>query len=260
MTCIDRYRSDLVANTNRNLGIILNAVDEEAIHRFRVSVKRLTALYRFLGEVNPEIRARQLLRPLRRLSKDIARVRDCHITLNLLTEIGYADRSGGLRDALHARIEIDYRHFAERSRDLGLERVRLPTLGALGFSEAGLLRAKPAVLESLRAQITPGDGGLDAEAWHRRRILLKRYHHSLDAFQHCRGQRADERDIAKMKMLEQLLGDWHDRVVAVEIIESLDPAVDDRSGLVAELNEQAHNLLASARIYLARFVRGLPGE
>ena len=49
MICLERYRSELLSGTNRELRIIIGTADESSIHLFRVSVKRLTALYRFLA-------------------------------------------------------------------------------------------------------------------------------------------------------------------------------------------------------------------
>ena len=251
MTCIDRYRSKLISSANHHRAILFNGIDETAIHRYRVAIKRLTALYRFLEQVNPEARSKPLLRPARRLARQLGPIRDCHIILNLLTELGIAQEDNPLRQALHTRIEAQYQAFRQQNPEPGDTVIRLPTLRALGISQAALLRNKPGVLENLLTQIEPADNGSDEEAWHRRRILLKRYHHSLDAFQFCRGHRADDREIEKMKMLEQLLGDWHDRVVAMDTILSLKIARSNE--VIRTLEAQAENLLGSARIYLVRF-------
>jgi len=261
MTCLDRYRSQLLAATNRNLKIISNSVDESAIHQFRVGVKRLGALYRFLGYVDTEIKPKLLLRPALQLSRSISRVRDVHITLDLLTELedlpqGEVD---ALQLALRAKIELEYRAFRNLAASLGSMQLRLPTLQALALSEATILRHKPAILQQLRERITTPGKPLDVREWHRKRILLKRYHHSLDAFRDCRGHGADEKEILQMKMLEQLLGDWHDRVVAADILQSFDDLQKESAPAVTLLGIQERMLLGSARIYLSRFAHGKPG-
>ena len=63
MNCLDKYRSKLISQINRNLGIILVSPDEEAIHNFRVGMKRLTALYFFLNEVDAGLKTRKVLKP-----------------------------------------------------------------------------------------------------------------------------------------------------------------------------------------------------
>ena len=60
MNCLDQYRSDLLGGTNRESRIIAGTPDESSVHRYRVSVKRLTALYRFLAAVDPRINAKQI--------------------------------------------------------------------------------------------------------------------------------------------------------------------------------------------------------
>lgn len=257
MTCLDRYRSQLLAATNRNLKIISSSPEETAIHRFRVGIKRLSALYRFLGEVDAEIKPKQLLRPARKLSSAISRVRDVHITRNLLTELEdlpATDRDS-LQRALQTKIDDDYDEFLNLRAGRSDTRLRFPTLRALALTETRILQCKPAILQRIRESITASSQRLDAREWHRKRILLKRYHHSLDAFHDCRGHVADDKEILEMKILEQLLGDWHDRVVAVEILQSFSGLENDAAAAVAGLRKQERMLLGSARIYLARFAR-----
>ncbi len=59
---------------------------------------------------------------------------------------------------------------------------------------------------------------MDAKQWHKKRVLLKRYHHQLDAFCLCPDHSSDEAELKQIKIVEQLLGDWHDRVVTAEIL------------------------------------------
>ena len=91
--------------------------------------------------------------------------------------------------------------------------------------------------------------------WHRARILLKRYHHTLDAFCRCPGQRLDTSEIRQIEMLERLLGDWHDRVVAVDILHSFTELNNQATPVIIELDRQEGLLLGSARIYLQKFIR-----
>ena len=255
MICLDQYRSKLLTETNSNLRKIADAVDEESIHRFRVGIKRLTALYRFLQQVDPGIDARQLLRSARKLSRSISKVRDVHITLNLLVELDPLDTEAKqpAQRLLQQRIRRDYLSF-QKLLGSGIQiPLRIPTLRALGLTESIILRRKPEILAQLRSDITADPERHDAEHWHDRRILLKRYHHTLEAFSRCPGHSLDEKEIMKMKMLEQLLGDWHDRVVAVEILQSGEQLQAAAENSIATLKKQERLLLGAARIYLAKF-------
>ncbi len=59
MNCLDKYRSKLIGQLNRDLRVIRISAEEEAVHDFRVGIKRLTALYYFLNEVNPGLKTRK---------------------------------------------------------------------------------------------------------------------------------------------------------------------------------------------------------
>ena len=131
--------------------------------------------------------------------------------------------------------------------------LRLPTVQALGISQNAILRQKPQVLQQLRERITASEKRLDARLWHDKRILLKRYHHTLDAFSECPGHTLDEKELMQMKMLEQLLGDWHDRVIAVEILQSFSEIEAQAAEAIGILGKQERLLLGAARIYLAKF-------
>jgi CHAD domain-containing protein len=91
--------------------------------------------------------------------------------------------------------------------------------------------------------------------WHRARILLKRYHHTLDAFCRGPGQRLDAREIRQIEMRARLLGDWHDRVVAVDILHSSTELDKQATPVIIELDRQEGLLLGSARIYLQSYSR-----
>jgi CHAD domain-containing protein len=256
MNCLDQYRSKLLSGTNRELRIIIGTPDESSIHRFRVSVKRLTALYRFLAAIDPKINAKQILRPARKLSKCISEIRDVHITLNLFAELDGLDTKEvqTLQRALNVRIQQDYQSFRNLAdSDIQIP-LRLPTAHSLGLAESTILRSKPEILRQLRDDFCDGPQRLNARQWHKKRILMKRYHHSLDAFSNCPGHTLDEKELAQMKMLEKLLGDWHDRLVAVEILKSFPNLQAQTTAAIVQLKKQERLLLGACRIYREKFI------
>jgi CHAD domain-containing protein len=256
--CLDQYRGKLLGSTNRELRAIVESPEEGSIHRFRVGVKRLTAFYRLLAAFDPEIDSKQILRPARKLSSSISKVRDIHITLNLFSELEGLDTADVdlLKRALQARCAEEYRAFQQLVAGGVPVPLRMPTVRSLGLTESTVLRHKAEVLQQSKQKIFDDKRRLDARRWHDKRILLKRYHHSLDAFSNCPGHGQDEKELMQMKMLEQLLGDWHDRVIAVDILQSLPRLQARAEGTIAALQRQEHALLASSRIYLARFALG----
>jgi CHAD domain-containing protein len=129
----------------------------------------------------------------------------------------------------------------------------MPTIRSLGLTESAIIRHKPEVLQQLRDGICDGAPRPGPRHWHDRRILLKRYHHTLELFSFCPGYTLDEKELMQIKVLEQLLGDWHDRVVAIEILRSFTGREAQAAAPIAALARQERLLLGSARIYLAKF-------
>ncbi len=255
MNCLDHYRGRLVTSTNKNLRLIHISSEEKAVHDFRVGVKRLTALYLFVHAVKSEIAAKRLLKPYRSLSKSISRIRDAQIALELLADLEGIDSSDRvvLLKALRSRIRKDYRSFQNFAQ--GCTPARLPTIRAMGLSESTILKTKPLVQDNLLKQILTPARRMNAEQWHKLRILLKRYHHTLDAFHFCPGHTLDESELKQMKILEQLLGDWHDRVICIEILQSFAGLEVASTRAIATMNKQERVLLGSAKIYLAKFAK-----
>ena len=257
MNCLDKYRSKLIGQLNRDLRTIRIAPEEEAVHDFRVGIKRLTALYYFLDEVNPELKARQLIKPYRSLAKSIGVIRDGHIAVHLieeLDEISPADKKK-LIGALRAKTRKDYRIVKNSLEVDAHTRVRVPTIRSMAVSERAILRKKPVILKMLLSQIMSTGSRMTADQWHKKRILLKRYHHKLDAFYFCPGHATDEMELKQIKILEQLLGDWHDRVVTAQILQVLKEAGPAAGRAVSAMGKQDRLLLGSARIYLTKFRR-----
>ena len=121
------------------------------------------------------------------------------------------------------------------------------------LSDNGIRRHKPEFLQQLLTGIaTTGNQSTD-DKWHKARILLKRYHHTLDAFIQCPGQGLDVKEMKQIEILERLLGDWHDRVIAIDILRSFKEHEKQTVPVIIELNRQEELLLGSARIYLDRF-------
>ena len=133
MNCLDKYRSKLIGQLNRDLRIIRNTPDEEAVHDFRVGMKRLTALYYFLNDVDPELKTRKLIKPYRSMAKSIGVIRDGHIAVHLieeLDEISLADKKI-LVSALRAKIRNDYRLVKRSLQADAHPRVRVPTIRSM---------------------------------------------------------------------------------------------------------------------------------
>lgn len=259
MQCLEKYRSKLVRDANRQLRVIAEAPDESAVHDFRVNLKRLTALYEFLGGIDDTIPFKRQLKPYRVLFKSLGNIRDAQIAIRLIEDLDAmtGTESGALVEALRTGIDRDYGRYREIIGDHRAPSIRLATIRAGGIKPAAISRYQPVYLESLLEKIFRLDDRTTASGWHRKRILLKRYRHNLDAFSLCSGQAADQRQLRQISMLEQLLGDWHDRVVTAELLQSLPAPAADAFPVVHKLKSQDRVLLGAAKLYLAKFARDL---
>jgi CHAD domain-containing protein len=254
MNCLEKYRSAQVREANRKLRIICESPDESAVHDFRVCIKRLTAFYGFLGQVDENLSSKKLLKPYRVLFKSLGSIRDAHIAIGLIEDLepspGAASKQ--LIGLLKSGIRRDYRRFRGLLGDAGTVSIRLPTPGARGIPSTAISRHKPVYLEQLMSQVLSPEKRTTVDGWHRKRILLKRYRHLVDAFSGCPGQAANEGIMKRVVLLEQLLGDWHDRVICTGILESLPGPEANRKALIAGMKKQAGQLLGTAKIYLPR--------
>ena len=255
MNCLDKYRSKLIGQLNRDLRVIRISAEEEAVHDFRVGIKRLTALYYFLNEVNPGLKTRKLIKPYRSLARSVGALRDGHIAVHLiqeLDEISLVDKKN-LISALRAKTRNDYRSVKRLLQTDAHTQVRVPTIRSMAISERAILREKPVILKVLLSQIMSTGPRMTADQWHKKRILLKRYHHKLDAFQFCPGHTSDESELKQIRILEQLLGDWHDRIITAEILQILKGVETEADRAITVIRKQDKLLLGSARIYLNKF-------
>lgn len=257
MQCLENYRSKLVADTNRQLRILLESPDEAAVHDFRVGIKRLRSFYEFLDQVDDNLSAKKLFRPYRAMFKKLGPVRDAHIAIGLIEDLEPAPnpQSKQLIGSLRSKIRVDYRGFrklAGNDRNLS---IKLPTIRAARIPPAEIARRKPAYLEALLTKILPPEKRMNADEWHQKRILLKSYRYTLEAFNLCPGHIVDERELRRISMLEQLLGDWHDRAVTAELLKSLPGSAGDCGPLIRRLKTQERTLLGATKIYLEKFNR-----
>jgi CHAD domain-containing protein len=255
MNCLDKYRSKLIGELNKDLRIIQEAPEEGPVHDFRVGVKRLTAFYYFLKDIDPGLKAKKILKPYRLLFKSIGHIRDGHIAVHLiqdLDEVNLAE-SKILVDALRSRIKEDYGLFKDQVRLNARVSIRMPSVSAMGISERAILQHKGIILNKILFRILGTEGRMNADKWHNKRVLLKRYHHKLDAFQFCPGHKSDEDELKQIKMLEQLLGDWHDRVITIQLLQSFQGFEAQSGPAIAILKKQDRMLLGSARIYLDKY-------
>ena len=213
----------------------------------------MSAFYYFLQSLNPEIRAKSILKPYRGLFKSIGRVRDLHIAENLILEL---DKPRQDLNKLKSVERSMYREFKKLVNEKIITRIKVPTVRSFGIKDEDILSGKKPYTDNLLSLVGILDKRMTQDAWHKRRITLKKYHHTLDAFQFCPGQAVSEEELKEIRMLEQLLGDWHDRVITVNLLSTF--SLKDEADILHELKRQEKSLLETVRIYHRKFVSNNP--
>ena len=255
MNCLEKYRSKIVKEINQNLRTVLVSPEEEAVHEFRVGIKRLTAFYFFLNTIKPEIQSKQILKPYRALFKSLGNIRDGHIALELINDLNeenLGDRKQ-LINAINASIRKDSLSFKRNFPAAAQSSIRVPSIASTGISERAILAQKQDVLDSLITEVMNIEGRISPKKWHKKRILLKRYNHIIDAFQFCAGHLSDEEEVKQIYILQKLLGDWHDRITTIALLQSFQKNQSQAEPVIATLKRQDSLLLGSAKIYLNKY-------
>jgi CHAD domain-containing protein len=264
---------------------LADPADAEALHDFRVGLRRLRSCLRAYRDCLEESVPKKLARRLRRLARSTGPGRDAEVQIEWLRSrrphLSSYHRAGlawllgrleeRMRDA-YAKLaaEVD-RDFVELEKEL---RARLSVyrtevhldaarpLSTLGETTAGILRRQVAELEDHLAGIADAEDEREA---HQARISAKRVRYLLEPLaEEIPGASSI---VKRFKVLQDLLGDLHDaHVLELEISEALDNAAAKRSRRLLEISladEPDDKLLRAERrrpyesglIVLARFNR-----
>ena len=250
MNCLEVYRRKLVRGINIEFRRILKEPAEDPVHDFRVGVKRLTAFYYFLQAVDPGIKAKKILKRYRELFKAIGRVRDLHIAEDILLKLNSSKID--IKKLKKAESE-HYKFFKTAVNKLKINGIRVPSINSLSISDHSIITGKKQYLQLLISAICNVHKRMTKNAWHKKRIILKRYHHTLDAFHYCLGHELDKEELKQIRILEQLLGDWHDRVITTQLTST--HSLSDSNEKIRKLKWQEKNLTGAARIYLLEYSR-----
>jgi len=219
--------------------------DVEALHDFRVAVRRLRSTLRLLAPALEGVLTARQVRRLGKVARRTGPAREAEVLLSWL-EASRGRLGSGYRGALDWLIDRVEQRRAEAARGVVEEawpRFRrlapkltrrlssrpatgpggAPTLASL---LAGALRAQA---RALREAVGAVVGGEDAAGLHRARIEGKRLRYLLEPLRALPG--ADSAAaITELKALQELLGAWHDRHQArLVLARSLVETVADRA-------------------------------
>lgn len=218
------YMDEAVAAVRR----LDDAADEEALHDTRVALRRLHSLMRAYRSLFSTAVPRKLRRQVRRLARASNPARDAEVQqawllrqahgLTPAQQEGYHWLLARLQPAALLALEDALQRGVRR-----LARALQPHLNALAdrdgaesvYAVACAVQAEPLVEEALAALAAIG-GPEDVGAAHEARILVKRLRYLLTPLRN--DGPACEYAVAVLRLLQDLLGDLHDRHVLAETL------------------------------------------
>jgi CHAD domain-containing protein len=226
---------ELLEDARRSLARLERATDEEALHDFRVAVRRLRSTLRAFSEQMRAIGGREQ-RGLRKLARRTSSSRDAQVQLSWLArereglaphalpglewlcerlEAQRRERHGEGSRALARRFERLSRRL-ERRLDVEAGRRHAVRNARFARALAMRVRAHAAELDRRLAAVT---GPLEVEAGHRARIAAKRLRYLLEPLRKIPDADSTEA-VAPLKRLQDLLGELHDAHVAVDLLKA----------------------------------------
>lgn len=247
---------ELLGDARRSLARLEGSPDDEALHDFRVAVRRLRSTLRAFSEQMRAIGGREQ-RGLRKLARQTSSSRDAQVQLAWLAREREGIAPHGLaglewlRERLEARLGESHRQgpgalarrFERLARrlegrlEVDASRRHAGRNVGFGGALAILLRAHAVDLDGRLAAVT---GPMEVEAGHRARIAAKRLRYLLEPLRKVREADSSEA-VTILKRLQDLLGELHDAHVAVDLLKAclVEVAAERAQGAHAAIQQGA---------------------
>jgi len=231
--------------------------EEEAIHQLRVSLKKVNAVFRLAAFVAPQsFKARQAFGPLKEIFNLSGEVRDLQIAHQVLCRYQIADKED-IQKSLNDELVLAIGQLVEwkKRNPRGKLFTGASTKHLKSISQARWLKGIVGYIDLLFQKIEILINAKRKDKWHQVRILLKRIRFVTDWALNMKKDFLSLEEYKRIRLLGQLLGDWHDRVIVVEKIRLLAPestqAVEKNDKeFLKKLSSDQRSLLAASRFYL----------
>ena len=220
-----------------NCATIQKRVTKKSVHSLRVSAKRIKALLLFTESASDNnLEVRSEFKKLKKIFKKAGVVRNRHIQIELLKQ--YQQKK--ILKILQKEDKTEKKELRKAISDSRPDQI-LPSIGEQ-IKRADRLDQKELFQHALPFTELLLEDALrkaNTKEYHKARIRLKTMHHVLEIFQ--RQQKA--KDIINMiEPLETELGDWHDRLILLELLIKMSAQKEDYS--IARLTKKLKHLLS----------------
>lgn len=224
----ETYFQRTAAQIETNFTTAANHASVDAIHDFRVCLKRLRALVNLVERVNPVFSSKRTFKPFRRIFKAAGGVRDLQVQEELVRRwtgqlhLELSEYYNFLKECESVARARFYKKAGDFNLSL-LERCRKGVADALATetSETVLIRTRRHLEHSISRLVTYHESAnLEADDYHQIRILTKESRYVVEILQLCFPEREDLGRLNEaMREVHRALGAWHDDDVALERIQ-----------------------------------------
>lgn len=193
--------------------------DQDAIHQYRVSVKRIRAIFRAVNKLYPEnILPNELLEPLREIFKAGGPIRDEQVQLDIVRKMEVVNSTSFplITQHFENKIKHNFEEYRVRSKffdEIFPEDFTVTVVNCLSDLEDNGLHAKLSswMLHSLE-KLNERKHKIDnPKKLHRFRTRLKQLFYVVEMIYYSNLQPAiDDKTFEDLKAFGQQLGDWHD--------------------------------------------------
>jgi len=256
---LTQHLDELFSTAASNYIKIRKGHEKEAIHQLRVSLKKVNAVFRLAAFVAPHsFKARQAFGPLKEIFNLSGEVRDLQIAHQVLCQyqITYNENiQEPLNDELVLAIGKLLKWKKRNPSGKLFVLVVTSTKHLKSISQARWLKGIVGYIDLLFQKIEFLMSSKRKDKWHQVRISLKRIRFVMDWALNMKKDFISPEEYKRVRLLGQLLGDWHDRVIVVEKIRLLAPetthAVEKNDKeFLKKLRSDQRSLLAASRFYL----------
>jgi CHAD domain-containing protein len=262
ITAFHQSFGELTAKINNHSENLLEAYQPYDLHQFRVNIRRTRSLLRQLKSR----RARYFQRSWGISFKPTTDARDLDVFLETGRSILLPGEFSGFESLLRPRLEashdtvIAHLESGQWKRHMGGWRGYLHTLDynpdevRPGMFKKVRKRTRKACRKALAVD--------DEYAWHRCRIAVKNLRYVADSqkLDPARDQEKLDSLIEECKILQTLLGDWHDTIVQLQLINGSEFSVlpeagpeftEIRNRLTSEIGRRKTDLLVQVKYHFA---------
>ena len=222
---LNRYYRKQRKTFQMNLPMIEDRDKAEAIHDLRVSVKKIRSLFTLIrGITESGFHSKKRLKCFKKLFRSVACIRDMQVQQHFLAGIESSSqiKSTSFMEYLHGlemeerkKLNGRIRNFKPIAWDL-MDREILEIYHNTGKDQV-ISKTKQYVRDKIEKVHYLASQG-KKKAFHETRRLLKEARYILDMLTLTMSDEKIEIQIEQIKIVEDLLGDWHDRQVALKLL------------------------------------------